>query len=84
VADFPGSYGLVLLDRSHIAFGSAAQSESVDIQYLTPDQRLVLEPLANKNSPCWKINVNMANLLRAYGLPDWPDKLQAALAPQSP
>jgi len=66
----------------HLAFRDGPDSWSADVQRLTEDQRAILEALAQEDSPCWGFNGNMALMLRAYGLPDWPDKLQAMLAPR--
>jgi hypothetical protein len=45
---------------------------------LTPAQRQVLEAIAASDT-AWTFNVNLAELLRSFGLPDWRDKLQTFL-----
>jgi hypothetical protein len=58
-------------NRRQLPAGAAAAD-------LTVAQRQVLDAIAASDT-AWTFNVNLAELLQSFGLPDWRDKLQGFL-----
>lgn len=57
------------------AFEGKAVHEGTAFSSLSDRQQSVLQTIAISDK-AWSINANMAEVLRGYRLPDWPDRLQ--------
>ncbi len=60
----------------YFAFGG--QAAKIQIRRLSDMQRVVLMALMESDA-AWEAHLDMAELLRMFGLPDWPDRIQAFL-----
>ncbi|HMA37914.1 MAG TPA: HEAT repeat domain-containing protein [Chloroflexia bacterium] len=63
-----------------LTFADPPWNQDATAQDLTAVQRQVLTGIG-VSSNAWRFNVNMSEILQAFGLPDWPDKLQKFLEP---
>jgi HEAT repeat protein len=61
-----------------LAFNTGPLPAAAAASDLTVAQRQVLDAIAASDT-AWRFNVNLAGLLRSFGLPDWRDRLQSFL-----
>jgi HEAT repeats len=74
------NYSVLSIVRTllYLAFNEQKLAEPTTKQNLTSLQQSTLEAIASCDN-LWQFNVNMANILRMFGLPEWRNKLQAFL-----
>jgi hypothetical protein len=73
------SYSVLGIVRSllYLAFNGQKSAAPI-LQNITTEQRAVLEAIASSNN-IWRFNINMANILKSFSLPEQRNQLQAFL-----
>jgi HEAT repeat protein len=72
------SYSVLSIVRSLLYLAFYGQKSAVTTQNITAEQRSVLEAIASCSN-VWQFNTNMANILKAFGLPEQRNQLQLFL-----